>query len=351
MEKSERDLSLDVLRILACLMVVGIHLAMYGWYDHSPLSRTWTILNFYDTVFRPAVPLFVMISGSLFLRKERIGLKRLWLGSILHLVIIYVIWVVFYAVMNRGIHKSLADPAAVWAEITGPTPQYHLWYLRMLINLYAAAPLLWFLVRALDGKTFRYYFYLFFFFGILRHTVSDLPFLPKWILEQINLFIDMDLVGYAGYFILGYRLCMSDRINSLSLRKILTVYIAAVLLAAGLNQWISAAGNWPSQALYGNFSLPVMIEAVCIFIMIRKVAAVRDYSVPARKMIRLVSESTLFVYLIHPFVIQRLQMYFHLYTTDFNVLFSVPLGMCLVFVLSSAVGMALKRIPGLNRIL
>ena len=347
----KRDHSMDILRILACLMVVGIHTAMEGWYNISPRSYNWTVLNFYDTLFRPAVPLFIMISGSLFLRRDAIDLKRLWLKNILHLFVIYVVWVIFYAVMNNGIHKALADPMVVWNEITGPTPQYHLWYLRTLINLYAIAPLLLILVRHIDRRHMRYYLTLFLMFGILRHTVTDLPFVPKWITEQINLFVDMDLVGYAGYFILGWYLSDPERCGRFSGRKLLLIWLGTVILAAGLNQWIAVADDWPTQALYGNFSLPVAVEAVCLFLLIRRRFAGISAKPAAGRILYRMAESTLFVYLIHPFVIRRLQIYLNLYTTNYNVLFSVPLMVILVFVLSSAAGMLLKKVPGLRYLL
>ncbi len=351
MEIGKRDRSLDMLRILACLMVIGIHTAMEGWYNISPRTYTWTVLNFYDTLFRPAVPLFIMISGSLFLRKEQIDLKRLWCKNILHLFLIYIVWVVFYAVMNNGIHKAFADPLLVWEEISGPNPQYHLWYLRTLINLYAIAPLLWLLVRTFDQKHIRYYIILFFIFGILRHTVIDLPFVPKWIIEQINLFVDMDLVGYAGYFIMGWYLSIPETEKRFSVGKLRIVYLITLLLAAGLNQWIAVAGNWPTQALYGNFSLPVAVETVCIFLLVRYRFAAFSLKPTADKVFLRISESTLFIYLIHPFVIRRLQIYLNLYTTNYNVLISVPLVVILVFIISSICGMVLKQIPLLRKII
>lgn len=345
----KRDFSLDVLRILACLMVVGIHTAMEGWYNISPRSYNWIVLNFYDTLVRPAVPLFFMISGALFLSKGTLDIKKLWTKNILHLFIIYVVWVVFYAVMNNGVHKVLADPSVVWHEITGPNPQYHLWYLRSLMNCYAVAPLLWYLVRALDRKGICCFLTLFLVFGILRMTVADLPFLPKWILEQINLFVNMDFVGYTGYFLLGYFLYTG--FIKLSRRKLWTVYIVTLLAAAGLNQLMANAADWPTQALYGNFTLPVMIEACCIFLLVRGSFAEQRFAGRNASFIVRLSTATLFVYLIHPFVLSRLQIYFHLYTTNYNVLFSVPIFTLLVFIVSAAVGMLLERVPVLRRIL
>lgn len=346
----KRDYSLDILRILACLMVVGIHTSVEGWYNVSPRTYNWTVVNFYDTVCRPAVPLFVMISGCLFLHRERIGLKQLWLRHILRLLIVYVVWVVFYAVMNNGIHKAVADPALIWSEITGPNPMFHLWYLRMILNLYAVAPLLWYLVRNLDGRYIRYYLILFLIFGIMRRTLSDLPFLPHWVYEQMNLFIDMDLVGYSGYFLLGYWLSSQNAGRRFSSKTLLCVYILTVLLAAGLNQMIAWADDWPTQALYGNFSLPVAVEAVCLFLLVRrKFSGLQLKTVASAWLVR-VSETTFFVYLVHPFVQQRLQLYLNLHTTNYNLLFSVPLTVLLIFALSSVCGMLLKRIPVLKYI-
>ncbi len=346
---NKRDYSLDILRILACLMVVGIHTAVEGWYNISPRSYNWIVLNFYDTLFRPAVPLFFMISGALFLSKDKLDIKKLWTKNILHIFIIYVIWVVFYAFMNNGVHYSLADPMLVWNEITGPNPQYHLWYLRSLLNCYAVAPLLWHLVRALDRKGIRYFLTLFLVFGIFRMTVSDLPFLPKWILEQINLFIDMDFVRYTGYFLLGYFLYTG--IIKLSRRLLWSVYIVTLLAAAGLNWLIANAANWPTQALYGYFCLPVMIEACCIFLLVRGSFAEKHFEGRRADLIVRLSAATLFVYLIHPCVLSRLQIHFHLYTTNYNVLFSVPIFMILVFAVSGAVGMLLERVPVLRKIM
>lgn len=351
MKDTERDWSLDFLRILACLMVVGIHTSILGWYDNSPRSYTWTVLNFYDTLCRPAVPLFVMISGSLFLRRKETDFRKLWLKNILNLFVMYYVWVVFYAVMNTGIKKSLENPALVWETVSGSNPQFHLWYLRTIIYLYALSPLLSVLVRALDKKKIRYFFILFLAFELLRSTVYELPFIPEWLHDQINLFGEMHLMQYTGYFLLGYFLSQPEWIHRISSKVLLAVYTGTMILAAGLNQWISIAQNWPAQALYGNFSLPVTIESVCLFLFFRQKFEKTVLSPNAAKWLVRVSSATLFVYLSHMFVIQRLQMYLHLYTTNYNVLFSVPLMALLVFILCEILGIVLERIPVINRIL
>ncbi len=351
MKKTQRELQLDILRIMSCYLVILVHTAMEGWYSISPRTYTWTVLNFYDTLGRPSLPIFIMISGSLFLRKEKIDLKKLWVKNILHLAVIYIVWAVFYAIMNNGVKKAIADPKIVWETVFGPNPQYHLWYLRTLINLYAISPLLWLLVHSMNKKSFHYFLIIFFIFGLLKTTVYELPFIPGWLHEQINLFVEMDLVGFSAYFMLGYFLSLPEYTEMYSIKKLSIIYIITMLAAAFLNQLIAWVDNWPTQALYNNFSIPVAIEAICLFLIIRKKFAGFDLSPRKKKWFLMLSESTLFVYLVHMFVIQRLQIYFNLYTTNYNVLISVPLFALLVFCISAVAGMILERIPILNKIL
>ncbi|MEI3529907.1 MAG: acyltransferase family protein [Bacilli bacterium] len=63
-------LDLDVLRILASIAVVLVHVASQKWYTVTDL-KTFTVFNFFDCIGRFAVPIFFMISGVLFLDKNR----------------------------------------------------------------------------------------------------------------------------------------------------------------------------------------------------------------------------------------------------------------------------------------
>ena len=80
----------------------------------------------------------------------------------------------------------------------------------------------------------------------------------------------MDLVRFTGYFVLGYFLSDPDLCGKISAKKLRIIYFVTLILAAGLNQLIAVIDNWPTQALYGNFSLPVAIEAACLFLLFRQ---------------------------------------------------------------------------------
>lgn len=69
---------MDWLRVVATIAVVTIHVAAgyVSTLDSNNVSR-WLAGNFYDSLSRASVPIFVMISGALLLK----GKKILLLGN------------------------------------------------------------------------------------------------------------------------------------------------------------------------------------------------------------------------------------------------------------------------------
>ena len=66
-----REIELDLLRILAMLAVIIVHI---GAGETDTLSHTdinWKILTFFGAVMTWQIPCFVMISGRFFLDPER----------------------------------------------------------------------------------------------------------------------------------------------------------------------------------------------------------------------------------------------------------------------------------------
>ena len=96
-EDRERLVHMDLLRILAAFSVVMLHAAAQKWYSLPIDSSDWFVVNAYDAAFRFGVPIFVMISGSLFLRDRReLKLRRLYTHHVLRMMILYVIWSLAY---------------------------------------------------------------------------------------------------------------------------------------------------------------------------------------------------------------------------------------------------------------
>src|SRR5574344_2350792 len=60
----------DLLRVVAIFTVVAVHLSAQHWPDVDVHSRAWFAFNLYCSLGKWSVPIFVMISGALFLGRD-----------------------------------------------------------------------------------------------------------------------------------------------------------------------------------------------------------------------------------------------------------------------------------------
>ena len=67
-----RILYFDFLRIFATFAVMVLHVAGQNWNGTSVPSFEWQTFNLFHSITRFGVPIFVMISGALFLNKREL---------------------------------------------------------------------------------------------------------------------------------------------------------------------------------------------------------------------------------------------------------------------------------------
>ena len=75
-----RTVYFDYLRVFATLAVMVLHTSAQNWSKTDVNSFTWQTFNFFDSIVRWGVPVFVMISGSLFLSRD-IPIKVIYNGG------------------------------------------------------------------------------------------------------------------------------------------------------------------------------------------------------------------------------------------------------------------------------
>ena len=100
-KNAEFQLYIDILRIVACFSVIMLHTSAQPWYNLPVDSMGFKIANSYDALFRFGVPVFVMISGALFLVPgKKMDVRRLYRHNIFRLVILYIFWSCLYGLMD-----------------------------------------------------------------------------------------------------------------------------------------------------------------------------------------------------------------------------------------------------------
>jgi len=92
---TERRWELDVIRIIACFFVVVIHVFAYSVPLDDPKTLEWCISNVTMSIVKSAVPLFFMISGTLFLEKQKISLKELYTKNVCKIISVMIVWELF----------------------------------------------------------------------------------------------------------------------------------------------------------------------------------------------------------------------------------------------------------------
>ena len=82
-QNSNRTLYFDYMRVCATFAVIMIHVTAQYFYKVEPTSFAWKTINAYQCLSRWGVPVFVMMSGALFLPRE-IPLQKIYSKYVLN---------------------------------------------------------------------------------------------------------------------------------------------------------------------------------------------------------------------------------------------------------------------------
>ena len=184
MEKKERLIYPDILRIVSVFGVLVIHSISIFW-DNIPVKTgSWAAFACIDSIFRFVVPVFVMISGMFMLSPEKDrGIKNLYSKNILHILTSFIFWSFLYALFNNiptnpEICFSIKD--FILSFIKG---EYHLWFLFMIAGLYIVTPILRKIIN--DKKLTEYFLAIWFVFCLFANFAKLIPHFGNTIFEVL----------------------------------------------------------------------------------------------------------------------------------------------------------------------
>lgn len=323
--QTQRNLSLDILRIMACLGVISIHswgaAIVHDMVELGSLGYFECLIM--DALSRWSVPVFAMLTGFFLLDPMKdIPLKKLFLKYLARIVVALAFWAVFYAVT---LHSAIYP--------FGPQGA-HFWYLGMLIGLYLSLPIL--RIIACHPSVLQYYciawaLYLCYVF------LGNFIVLPFQIQEVVFL-------RYSGYCLVAFYLkincsdpeknkCFATIIYILGFIGLLITIVAPVLVkSVNTCWWLYDAPN-------------VSATAIALFLFF--VRHPLSFSCRVSSLIELCAKCTFGIYLIHMWVI--IQLFFRLHRFFPN---PIPLNILCVsaaFFLSFFVTWLIKKIPYLGR--
>lgn len=344
---SKREYNMDFLRIVACFMVILLHTSAQNWDSVSFTSFEWAAFNAYNSSVRSAVALFFMLSGKLFLSKETLSIKNLFLKNILKLLFVYGLWSLLYAIDTIGILNLLSNFDLHKLAAVTIASKYHLWYLPELISVYLMLPVIFAVKHYQNGKILNYVCIMIFLFTIVRSSI--LLFVDSTLLTTLFRKVNFSLGSCCGYFILGYVLDQNkEKLRKIKTPVLLLSFVALVSITAVGVYLDSAAKGVASGDLYNDIFITTCFEAILLFTLFLRVPSDNIHD-RMGIWVQKLSKYTFFVYLVHPFVLEHLKSML-LHTLSFNPWVSTPTIAAIVFLVSMCTARIIDMIPGLKRV-
>lgn len=339
---NKRIIQFDALRVIAALAVVWLHTSAQRFYECYP-STEWEARNIYDSLVRWAVPIFVMISGALFLvPQKKSEIRNLYTKNIVRIIRVFLFWSIIYITYDGIGEKGLVG---FWGKIImGP---FHFWFLKMLIGLYISVPIL----RAIvSNKKLEQYFICLslitaFFIPMLFPLIGCFSNVARCFVEKYYEEIGLKIaLGYVGYFVLGHYLTIN--IVKEKVKKVLCILgILSIFAVNILTSFVSNRVGTPYLFLYGNINIFTLFESVALFVVIKdKQIAPRYHAVLINA-----SKLSLGIYIIHPLVMEILFDLWEIDSSFLNPIYFIPFFASIVFVISFCVSFVLIRIPIINK--
>lgn len=336
----------DLLRILASFSVVMLHVSAQFWYDFDVTDVRWLTVNAYDALSRFGVPVFVMLSGALFLPgPPKTDIKRLYGHNIMRLLLLYILWSSLYGLLdcrNLGF-QGLTVRDILQEMLFG---RYHLWYLPFQIGIYMLLPILRIWVQNADRKNIRYFLFLFLIFQIGSETIDAL-FVNKLVSYAVTLIRPDMITGYLGYFIWGYYIAHYG-----IKQKYHKFIYAAGIFSAACNVLISSRlALWQEQPLgkiYDSFSIFTLMVSTALFLFCNEKMGRHTFRPKTAKLIQELSLDTLGVYVMHVGLLECLNV-LDIHSMMLSKLFWIPLYAVIIFLMCSLLAAVLRRIPAIGK--
>lgn len=203
-KRGGRRYDLDMLRVAAILAVVVIHHVAAAASQKPVGSGSWLAAELIDSFLRWCVPVFVMISGALLIRKDTYEKPMLFFKKRFNRIFIPLVsWPIFYIIFHALLtHDTPTIGAFVKAMLAGhPLYGTQLYFLFLIAGLYVLAPIISAYALSITRRQLWIVTISICAFTALWSFISHIPSVGGGSLNMITRGLP-----YVGYFMLGYLL-------------------------------------------------------------------------------------------------------------------------------------------------
>ena len=335
-----RYIWLDILKILACFFVIINHSYTLLFSATNLSSFSVLFSSAFLAISKSAVPIFIMTSGYLLLRKE-VSFKQTC-QRIFRVVVPLIIFSLYYFfVVNK---ESFSILGFVYNFLKEPISTY-LWYLYMLPGLYIATPFIIKIVKNSTNSELGLFVGLSLFVPALTNLITAYTgyvFTGKWFLGFF--------CATWGYFVAGVlltRIAISRKCFYISVVLYLLSIVGFVLsiFITYINKGVFECKLDSWQAL------PVVISSLSLYYIFRYLFENREFK-KSKRIVSEISLTTFGIYLIHHIALDKIS---HLIISqsilDINAYIGVLSVQVSCFIGCSIVILLCRKIPILKNFL
>lgn len=273
---------LDILRITACLAVITIHSASWLFSFDNKLFTTSVLFTSFS---RFAVPIFFMLTGYLLLDFIFESIKSFYIKRYVRILIPFIITCILYYFTPKYNNYSIVH---YFLYCFTHEVAFHLWYIYTLIGIYAILPFFIIIVQTRYALTLiNIYLGIWILWYILLPTFTRVLHLESHIIFQFDYFS-----GYLGYVLLGWYIKHNSFLENIKNKWLFLLFVASSLSIFFSTLAYSYALNVPDKLFFGDLTPFVLIQAVAVFILLKRVKFSNYFT-------NFIARLTYWIYLIH----------------------------------------------------
>jgi surface polysaccharide O-acyltransferase-like enzyme len=339
---NKRIIWLDYIRVFAITLVVLLHVSANFVY-HVENSVIWWIADTLNSLARPGVPLFLMVSGLLLLNSKD-SISIFYYKRMKKILLPYLFWSIIYIFLYKYSNNEIITLSSAIKKIFTFSASFHLGFFNYLLALYLVVPFLANVLTKIDNARIKYFLILWFIFIPLSMTLTKL--------FNFHISIGPELfTSFIGLFVLGFYLGGSEKFN-LSLAFIL--YLMSLVFTIVMTFTLSIKNKQLDEFFYQYQTPNVVFMSLFIFLFFKDKLKDRIANChKMNKMIFLLSDLSFGVYLVHIIVltlVTKLNLSLILGKCSFIILLIIPLETLMILIVSYLMVYCIKKIPYLKAI-
>ena len=342
-ENNKRKIYLDILRIIACFLVLLCHTISFT-YNSKVIEENWFISNALYYISKIAVPIFFMVSGALMLRKDidyRQIAKKIFFRLLIPLLVISII--IYF---KRTPIFNLENIINFVKEFLNAEILLPLWFLYSLIGMYICTPFLRKMVKNMEDKDFKI------LFAIWIIATGIIPIISYYTQIKITNYFIIPIIGrYIPYYLLGYYMFERNAIKTTKKGLILVSILGLVSLIFSVVLTYFDIKIFQKETMFLDkvdyINLIIMTFSVCYIV--KYIFENRKFSEKVEKLIVNISSTTFGIYIIHGVLIGHFQFIYNNISRYVGTSIGIILHNLVFFAILSCIIYVIIKIPFVNK--